>query len=135
MKQDLAAELAALERLSVAELQARFEELVGEPSRSRNRRHLIRRVSWWTQLRHHREEERWERVRERGLKMARIEDARLTAPKGESRVTKRVPVASRPEPKLPPPGTTLIRPYRGRDIRVTVLADGFEMDGVRGSGS
>jgi hypothetical protein len=33
------------------------------------------------------------------------------------------------DPRLPAPGTVLIRQYHGREIRVLVLDDGFEWDG------
>lgn len=33
------------------------------------------------------------------------------------------------DPRLPATGTTLVRPYKGKDYRVTVLEDGFRYDG------
>ena len=33
------------------------------------------------------------------------------------------------DPRLPAAGTTLVRPYKGKDYRVTVLEDGFRYDG------
>ena len=33
------------------------------------------------------------------------------------------------DPRLPAAGTTLVRPYKGKDYRVTVLDDGFRYDG------
>ena len=59
--------------------------------------------------------------------------------KGEARKTpKAAPVAAAPketrtrerDPRLPAVGTTMVRPYKGKDIRVKVLADGFEYDGT-----
>ena len=51
---------------------------------------------------------------------------------------KSVPVAAAPkstrtaerDPRLPAVGTTSVRPYKGKDIRVKVLADGFEFEGT-----
>ena len=34
------------------------------------------------------------------------------------------------DPRLPAVGTTIVRPYKGKDIRVKVLADGFEFEGT-----
>ena len=34
------------------------------------------------------------------------------------------------DPRLPAVGTTIVRPYKGKDIRVKVLADGFEYEGA-----
>ena len=42
----------------------------------------------------------------------------------------RTPAAERPrDPRLPAAGTVLIRPYKGKDYRVTVLDAGFRYDG------
>ncbi|MBL8764307.1 MAG: DEAD/DEAH box helicase family protein, partial [Phycisphaerae bacterium] len=35
------------------------------------------------------------------------------------------------DPRLPPAGTAIVRDYRGRTVRVVVLADGFEFEGER----
>ena len=51
---------------------------------------------------------------------------------------KSAPVAAAPkttrtaerDPRLPAVGTTIVRPYKGKDIRVKVLADGFEFEGT-----
>jgi hypothetical protein len=39
------------------------------------------------------------------------------------------PGAKPRDPRLPAAGTTLVRPYKGKDYRVTVLDDGFRYDG------
>ena len=41
-------------------------------------------------------------------------------------------LAERPkrDPRLPAPGTVITRIYRGRDLQLHVLDDGFELDGV-----
>lgn len=46
MKLNLKKELAALERLTVGELQQRYVEVFGEPVRSRHKQYLIRRIAW-----------------------------------------------------------------------------------------
>ena len=40
------------------------------------------------------------------------------------------PGAKPRDPRLPAAGTTLVRPYKGKDYRVTVLEDGFRYDGT-----
>lgn len=40
------------------------------------------------------------------------------------------PTARPRDPRLPAAGTTLVRPYKGKDYRVTVLEDGFRYDGT-----
>ena len=58
---------------------------------------------------------------------------------GKARKTpKAAPVAVAPketrtrerDPRFPAVGTTIVRPYKGKDIRVKVLADGFEYEGT-----
>ncbi|MCG3133805.1 MAG: hypothetical protein HMLKMBBP_01070 [Planctomycetes bacterium] len=39
------------------------------------------------------------------------------------------PGAKSRDPRLPAAGTTLVRPYKGKDYRVTVLEAGFRYDG------
>ncbi len=46
MKLNLKKELAALDRMTVGELQQRYAELFGELIRSRHRQYLIRRIAW-----------------------------------------------------------------------------------------
>jgi hypothetical protein len=54
------------------------------------------------------------------------------------KASKSAPVAAGPrstraaerDPRLPAVGTTIVRPYKGKDIRVKVLADGFEYEGT-----
>jgi len=126
---ELRGQLAALAGMTLAQLRERFLEVVGEPTNSRCKPHLRRRLAWWIQVRHFKEEERVDRIRKRGLELARLEDVRLTPPKSRVSQTKRVAVRSSSDPKLPPPGTLLVRRYKGTDVRVTVLESGFEWNG------
>ena len=48
--------------------------------------------------------------------------ARVAAAPKEARTRTR-------DPRLPAAGTTIVRPYKGKDYRVTVLDDGFRYDG------
>ena len=45
-KPGVAEELRRLSTLTVTELGSKYAELFGEPARSRNRNHLLRRISW-----------------------------------------------------------------------------------------
>jgi hypothetical protein len=125
LTEELRAELAALDGMTVSELAERYATLTGEPSHSRNRAYLRRRLTWLIQAREFGGLS--EAVRERALSIARLSDLRRTPPPEGK--TRRVPVNSRPDPKLPPSGTTLVRTYRGHDVRVAVLESGFEWEG------
>jgi len=46
MEKNLAQELAALERMTAGDLQRRYAELHGQPSRSRHRPYLVRKIAW-----------------------------------------------------------------------------------------
>ena len=70
--------------------------------------------------------------------MADDADLRLSAPKTATSAPPATPtnadtalrtLAFQTDERLPPPGTLLQRKYRGEDLQVQVLADGFEFEG------
>lgn len=130
MKLSLKKELAALERMTVGELQQRYVEAFGEQVRSRHRQYLIRRIAW--RLQANAEGGLSERALRRAEELADIADACVTPPRPTPirRLTGRT-TRNRSDPRLPPIGAAVTRDYKGRDITVTVLTDGFEHDGER----
>jgi len=130
-------EVAALEQMTVGQLQDRYVEVFGEPVRSRHRQYLIRRIAW--RLQANAEGGLSERTLRRAEELADDADVRLTPPRSAAVVQQerpvsgltlvRVPVTT--DPRLPPPGGQITRRYKGRTIIVTVLADGFEYLGDR----
>lgn len=133
-------EVKALDTMGVSELTAKYLEVFGEPPRSRNRMHLVRNIAW--------------RIQERafgGLSAeatARIALLQQEAPRRWARrlldpglrelppvAKKRPPPPRAPgaerDPRLPPPGTTLRRVYRGETHEVNVGEDDFEYRGQR----
>lgn len=125
--------VATLERMTVAELRARYAEVAGEPARSSSKPHLIKRIAWRVQA--NREGGLSERARRRAEELAEGTDLRLTPPPRKAApvgptVTLSVPNGSDGVPIRP--GTLLRRAYKGRTIVVRVLADGgFEYEGER----
>jgi hypothetical protein len=119
---DLRAEIAALDALTVVELRERYTELSGEQCYSRNKQHLRRRCAWLIQAREYGGLS--ELARQRAHEIARLSDIRLTPPKPKAQK-----IETKRDPRLPAPGAILTRTYKGHDITVTVLADGFECDG------
>jgi hypothetical protein len=122
-------EVAALPRLSVTELRARYADLFGEVTPARHKTWLIRRIAWRLQMRA--EGDLSERARRRAAELARDADLRLNPPKTPAPAT---PLphrrAQRPAAeRLPPPGTVLTRPYKGQVLQVQVLAHGFAYAG------
>lgn len=136
MSLNITKEVAALEQMTVGQLQDRYVEVFGEPVRTRHQRYLIRRIAW--RLQANAEGGLSERALRRAEELAQDADVRLMPPRwatvanqehpvGSSVV--RVPVAK--DPRLPPPGGQVTRQYKDRTITVTVLADGFEYLGER----
>jgi hypothetical protein len=125
------AEIAALRRMSPAQLRDKYLELFGEPSRSGNKDFLFKRLAW--RIQSLTEGTLSERARARAAELARDADLRMTMPK-QPTVTAGAQTSIRPAPppvpgRLPLPGTVLTRSYRGRLLEVTVLPKGFEWEG------
>jgi len=133
-------QLDELQRMSTGDLVDRYEELHGHACRTRHRAYLIRKIAWRIQAKA--EGDLTERARRRAAELADDAEIRTMAPRmlvtppqpGEirSRIRSLDP-KDRRDPRLPPPGSAIVRQYKGRTIRVSVLADGegFEFEGER----
>lgn len=129
MSIEIEQEVAAMQRMTAGQLQEKYAEVHGEPARSRNRVWLIRRIAW--KLQAMAEGGLSERARKLALELADETDARLTPPKTIA-IPIRVNRTSEPQQadsRIPEPGTTLIRKYKGNNVSVHVKADGFEYEG------
>jgi len=127
----VAAQLAALREMTVGQLRDRHREVFGEPTRSRNKDYLIKKLAW-----------RIQELAEGGLSdraLAKIDELAADVPIRWRRApaprtmpspdtASEEPVIER-DPRLPPPGTVLTRTYKGVDHQVTVLTEGFEYQG------
>ena len=131
---NVAKEVAAMERMTVDQLRGKFAEVFGEPTNGRHKEYLIKRIVWRMQA--NAEGGLSERAIARARELANDADLRVTAPRQprpspDAAVrTKTVATGVRPSTDLLP-GTMLKREYKGRTVRVTVLADGFEHEGER----
>ncbi len=127
---DVTRQLAELRDMSVGQLRDKYREVFGEPSRSRNKVYLRKKVAW-----------RIQELAEGGLSdraRSLIEELAAGAPvhwRGDSRRragASPLPTGDRDrDPRLPAPGTVLSRCYQGDECRVTVLREGFEYRGER----
>ena len=135
-------EIEGLRSLTTAQLKEKYREVFGESSRSNHKQFLFRRVAWRIQA--NAEGDLSERARKRADELADDADVRVMAPKtmicppqvGEmATVTRPAPTGQDcpNDPRLPPPGSALVRTYKGRTFRVVVLEDGrtFECNGER----
>jgi hypothetical protein len=110
-------QLEGLRHMTVGQLKEKYHEVFGEDSRSNHRQFLFRRIAWRVQA--NAESGLSERARRRALEIANDADLRIRAPKNflkealdetrtvESRVS---PTA---DPRLPLPGTLLVRRFQG----------------------
>jgi len=133
-EKSVAAEVLALQNLSVGDLRTRYADLFGETTTSRNKPWLFRACAWRVQ------ELAFgglsERAKQRAKELARESDVRPRGKRADAVMQaatgggERV-VAFRPAPvsNAPPPGTVLTRTYKGQEIRVRVMERGFEYDG------
>jgi hypothetical protein len=129
----LRAEIEALRHMTVGQLKCKYRELFGEASRSNHTQFLFRRIAWRIQA--NALGGLSERARRRALEIADDADLRIRAPKDflktdldESR-TSVTRIAPTEDPRLPKPGTMLVRRYQGKDVVVRVRQDGFEYAG------
>lgn len=132
MTMNVGKEVAALQRMTVSELRRKYAEVFGEATRAGNKDWLVKRIAW--RLQSLAEGDLSERARQRAAELANDADLRLTPPKPrrpspEVVVGPKQPVDLRGERRLPPPGTILVREYKGRRIEVLVLANGFKFEG------
>ena len=79
MTKDADCQVAAMRQMTGGALRTRFRELFGEPSRSRHKKHLIRRIAWRLQAQE--EGDLTERARRRAAELAREADLRLGVPR------------------------------------------------------
>ena len=135
MINDVADEIAELGQMTTNELCARYQQLFGQPVRTRHKAYLIRKIAWRIQALA--EGDLSERARKRAAELANDADVRVMPPRattppplgdGGQRVARTVSTA---DSRLPAPGNALVRAYKGRTIRVIVREDGFDYEGQR----
>jgi len=129
---DIDKEMAALKQMTAGQLAGRFAELFGEQTHSRHRTYLIRKILWKLQARE--AGGLSERALKRAEELAVDAELRVMAPpkletRPVSEMVMTTPVSR--DPRLPLPGSSLVRDYQGRRIEVTIRVDGFEYEGER----
>lgn len=132
MKIDIDREVALLEGMSTGQLCERYAELFREPARTRHKTYLIRKIAW--RLQAMAEGDLSERARRRAAELANDAEVRVMPPKppaSPAAAATPADASKSSDPRLPRPGTALVRKYKGRQVRVIVLADGFEYEGER----
>jgi Protein of unknown function (DUF2924) len=116
-----------LRQMTTAQLRLKYHELFGYASHSNHKGYLFRRLAW--RLQSLAEGGLSERARQYARQITDDADLRLCAPNqfGGAQPAMRVANTSRQvDPRLPAPGTQLIKRYKNETITVTVLEDGFQ---------
>jgi hypothetical protein len=129
--------LQKLPGLTVRVLKVKYREIFGEEARIGHKEYLLRRIGW--QLQASADGNLSERARDRITEIADLADIRPGKPTTSLIATPRpseplsIATSSHTpcDPRLPPVGTLLRRHYKGREIVVRVLDQGFEYDSER----
>ena len=123
-------ELAVMQNMTIGELREKYEEVFGEKTHSRHKQFLVRRIIWRMQANVY--GGLTKEMREQARELAAQSDVRLTAPrrKEEPAATKQLPFKGSCDSRNPLPGTVLSRIYKGTEIAVKVLPNGFEYAGT-----
>ena len=118
----LIAHLAEIQVMKTGALRHELTRLTGSPAKSWNRNYLVRKVSWLTQ----------ERARQTsdGVEFPTLAAEVRTVPRSP-RLDAPIQVTCRGvrDPRLPKPGTEIVRVYRGLRLVVTVLDGGYAWNG------
>ena len=134
MKPETIAAVERLPTLTVAQLRDRYLATFGEPTASRHKTWLVRRIAWRMQA----DDEGGlsERALARAAELAKDAEIRLTAPrKAATKVLAELPrsktvALQRMRDAGLAPGSMLRREWRGRPVVVAVLAEGFDYEGT-----
>jgi hypothetical protein len=124
-------QIETMRRMSTTQLREKYREVFGAESRSNHKQFLFRRIAW--RIPALTEGGLSEKARQRAHEIANDADLRIRAPKGFEvgtpsgrRVSLKIAAS---DPRLPCPGTLLVREYQGRTVVAKVRVDGFEYDG------
>ncbi len=130
-------QLEALDAMNVAQLAEKYRELYGEPTRSRNKDYLRKRLKW--RLQAEREgglsdsavaliQKLGDHLPERWQMRQRPPETEQPQPAPSATQVATQSTAPR-DPRVPPPGTILRRVFDGKTFEVMVCHEGFEFAG------
>lgn len=126
MENQIVIEIARLKQMKVAELRSKYNEVFGQPTFSRNKDYLWKRIAY--RIQELAEGGLSERAKKRAEELARDTDLRVRPPK-DVRLPDVPTSPKKRDPRLPVVGAVLTRSFGDRDHAVTVLEDGFGYDG------
>ena len=127
MTTTMTAQLHALQGLSTQQLRAKYCELFGEDTHSHNREFLFKRIAWRLQ------EQAYGGLSQRTkTRLGALVDESLirVRPPKDFRPGVDVGAAPEPAPAVPTAGKIISRLYKGKQIDVEVLDNGFLYEGT-----
>ncbi len=121
---DIAKEIETLRRMRVPELVERYRDVFGKEPRVKHREWLWKRIVWKIQ------EQRFGGLSE--LAKRRLEEliAEIDLPLLEKQRTVSGALRGPKRPGDPVVGTTLVRNWKGQEVRVLVVENGYEWNGA-----
>jgi hypothetical protein len=121
---DIKTEIAALRAMKVPALVDRYLAVFGKPPRIKHCEWLWKRIAWKIQ------EQRFGGLSD--VAKRRLEEliAEIKLPSEEKTRTVTGKLKSPGKPNEPSIGTTLVKQWRGREIRLQVVDGGYELEGV-----
>ncbi|HUU45738.1 MAG TPA: DUF2924 domain-containing protein [Acidobacteriota bacterium] len=132
-------QISKLQKMDLAGLRAEYERVFGKPTKSRNRKQLFAQIA--KKLQAEPDDEKPETTSAKPMLTATFEPKRKRQAKGakagktsgkskkaETKKRQPKPIGAR-DPRLPKPGTTITKTYKGKTINVRVLEHGFECGG------
>jgi len=127
--------LQSLKTLTISDLRDKFGEVMGYVSHSRNRPYLIRKILWGVQAQKFGDIS--PEARQHAYEIADFRDLHFRLPKlakTENAVNGSQPDAIKvlqpcEDRRVPVPGSMLVRQYKGAEIKVMVMSNGFEYAG------
>jgi hypothetical protein len=119
-------ELAALKRMSPAELRVKYAEVFGEQSRSGHREWLVKRIIWRMQANAEGDLSERAIANDADLRVKAPREPKPTSGESERTVIRKTSIKGK---GLPLSGSVITREYKGRTLQVQVLAGGFEFEG------
>jgi hypothetical protein len=128
MSESVAAQVQSLQKMTVAELSVEWEKVFGKPTKQRHRVYLFRRLARKIQ-----EDQLPKLTAEEEAKVAEYRDLIRQLPPERWFPGKQRGKAKGKKPaddnRTPPPGSVICREFKGDEIVVKVLDDGFEYAG------
>ncbi|MFL6354803.1 MAG: DUF2924 domain-containing protein [Bryobacteraceae bacterium] len=119
--------IESLRKLTTKQLKERFRDVCDEASLSSNHTHLLRRVAW--QLQANASGGLNERALMRAVQLATHADPGVPVPEYLREQLQASKEPQNRDPRLPPIDETIERSYRGKQLVVLVLENGFEYNG------